>query len=57
MSFTAPRPIAAEGARIGVVTCLVCGAAVVIDPADERENVDPLALHREYHERREGRVE
>jgi transcription elongation factor Elf1 len=38
--------VAAEGARIGIVTCMICGAAILIDPRDERSAV---ALHSEWH--------
>ena len=38
----------AEGARVAVVTCRLCGAAVLIDP---REKVDPVKLHSDFHDR------
>jgi hypothetical protein len=33
--YTGFRGLAAEGARIGLLTCLRCGATVTIDPADQ----------------------
>jgi hypothetical protein len=47
VSYTLARAIAAEGARIGIVTCLECGTAILIDPDDA---VDPLKLHDAWHE-------
>ena len=44
--FTVPRALPAEGARIALVTCLRCGAALVLDPDD---NEDVLELHRRWH--------
>ena len=44
--FTKPRAITAEGARVAVVTCLACGAAVFMDPSDE---FNSLAFHRLWH--------
>lgn len=43
---TGVRSFAAEGARVGIVTCKVCGAAILLDPADD---FDSVALHREWH--------
>lgn len=45
--FTGYRPFAAEGARVGIMSCLSCGAAILIDPGDE---VDMAALHLRWHE-------
>lgn len=33
--YTQLRIVAAEGARIGVLICRRCGAAVVLDPSDK----------------------
>lgn len=44
--YTGTRAWAAEGARVALVTCLRCGAAILIDPSDK---VDPLALHDAFH--------
>ena len=44
--FSALRAVQAEGARIGLVTCGECGAALVIDPADK---VSPVAVHSRWH--------
>lgn len=46
VEFTPVRAVVGEGARVGFVTCLNCGAALLIDPADER---DALGLHRDWH--------
>jgi hypothetical protein len=37
----------AEGARVGLETCAICGAALLIDPAHK---VDVIELHRLWHE-------
>lgn len=42
----------AEGARVGLVTCLMCGAAVLLDPRDDK---DPVALHTLWHRERGDR--
>ena len=39
-------PVAAEGARVGFATCPECGAAILLDPRDER---DRLAQHADWH--------
>lgn len=44
--FTAYRAISAEGARIGIASCLKCGAAIVIDPSD---TVNTFELHDDWH--------
>jgi hypothetical protein len=46
VSFTPPRALAAEGARCGLVTCLWCGATLLLDP-DSEMNV--LVMHAEWH--------
>jgi hypothetical protein len=45
-SFTRYRPVSAEGARIGVMSCLTCGAAIVLDPGDR---TDMVTLHYRWH--------
>lgn len=45
-SFTKYRPVVAEGARIGVYSCLICGSAVVLDPGDR---TDMGRLHYQWH--------
>lgn len=47
--FTPARAIPAEGARVGIVTCRVCGCALLLDPDDYD---DVLMHHRFYHSRR-----
>jgi hypothetical protein len=42
--FTPAWAVLAEGARIGIVTCTVCGAALVLD-----NEIDVLDLHRRHH--------
>ena len=37
---------AAEGARVAMVTCSQCGAALLIDP---RSNLDVMSLHMQWH--------
>ena len=37
----------AEGARVGITNCKVCGAAVLIDPRNE---VDYARLHAQWHQ-------
>lgn len=44
--YTAIRALEAEGARIGLVTCLQCGATVTIDPSDEQSMI---GLHDAWH--------
>lgn len=45
--FTEARAIAAEGARVGIVTCKLCGSALLIDPADKESFV---AAHVRWHD-------
>jgi hypothetical protein len=40
------RAVAAEGARIGFVTCLECGAALMLDPAAP---ISVPRLHADWH--------
>lgn len=51
--YTGARAWAAEGARIGVVTCLRCGSAIVLDPADEQS---PIVLHDLWHDHIEANL-
>jgi hypothetical protein len=44
--FTPATALQAEGARIGFCTCLVCGAAILLDP---RDGVNYARLHTEWH--------
>ena len=37
--YTGVRAFSAEGARVGLVSCLTCGAALLVDPADTDFNV------------------
>lgn len=46
MDTTGARAFAAEGARVGIMTCLECGAALFIDPTDKVSAID---LHDEWH--------
>lgn len=38
--------VPAEGARVGFISCEICGAAILIDP---RDMVDVPALHADWH--------
>jgi hypothetical protein len=48
--FTPYTSILAEGGKIGVMSCLVCGAAVMIDPSDK--GTDPGIIHYRWHRSR-----
>jgi hypothetical protein len=48
LELTGARAVPAEGARVGFVSCLRCGAALLLDP-DDSDNV--IELHREWHAR------
>ena len=45
--FSPATAIQAEGARVGLTTCKLCGACVMLDP---REEVNAARLHGEWHE-------
>lgn len=45
-NFTGARAWEAEGARVALVTCKLCGVALLLDPADEES---PLKLHERWH--------
>jgi hypothetical protein len=52
--MTSATIVAAEGARVAFVTCLGCGAAVLVDPRpdaalDERATGGAVALHQRWH--------
>lgn len=40
------RAVAAEGARVGFMPCLICGAAILVDPDDDTNRVEQ---HRAWH--------
>jgi hypothetical protein len=46
-TFTPGTILSAEGARIGLVTCRDCGAAILIDPRDVTVNF--MRVHYEWH--------
>lgn len=46
MTYTPATVLAAEGARIAIITCRGCGSAVMIDP---REDIDAQAAHDAWH--------
>jgi hypothetical protein len=50
---TGARALAAEGARVALVTCTRCGAAILLDPADD---FDPVERHREWHNRIDEKI-
>jgi hypothetical protein len=45
------RAVAAEGVRVGLVTCLRCYATLLIDPMDK---FDVQEKHDEWHKKIEG---
>lgn len=45
--YSRARAFDAEGARVGIITCLRCGAALLLDPLDE---FDVRALHSSSHD-------
>ncbi len=47
VEYTKATVIDTEGARIGIVTCLSCGAAVMLDP---RTTTDAIELHNNKHQ-------
>lgn len=51
--FTACAAVEAEGARIGITTCLRCGAAVVLDPRDSQNFA---RFHHEWHEELDAKL-
>ena len=52
--FTGYRAFSAEGARVGIVTCKTCGAALLIDTSDD---FDAVQIHHDWHSRqRRGTV-
>ncbi|WVX88653.1 hypothetical protein SEA_CHEESETOUCH_79 [Gordonia phage CheeseTouch] len=44
-TYSPAIPFSAEGSRVGLVTCLRCGAAVLLSMA-----TDSIALHEQWHE-------
>lgn len=48
-AFSAVTAIPAEGARVGLVICNRCGAAILVDPRDTR---DRCTQHELWHEAR-----
>lgn len=44
--FTAVRAWSAEGARVGIATCTLCGASVLIDPSD---TASAMEVHAKWH--------
>jgi hypothetical protein len=49
VTFSAATAWLAEGARVRLVTCELCGAAVLLEPYDS--GVDAMGRHRLWHER------
>lgn len=47
VSYTPARPVNAEGMRIGLVACTLCGAALVLDAGID---FDVLERHDQWHE-------
>jgi hypothetical protein len=52
--ITAARAFMAEGARIALCSCRICGAALVLDPGDQESVVE---LHVAWHLARRERPE
>lgn len=44
--YSEATAVQAEGARVGVVTCLRCGVALLLDP---RSDKDVIAMHNQFH--------
>lgn len=44
--YTRATVITAEGARVALVTCLRCGASLLLDP---REGVSVMEIHDRWH--------
>jgi predicted molibdopterin-dependent oxidoreductase YjgC len=48
--YTEPRLMRAEGATIGLTTCLRCGACIMLDPDElNLADVDAVELHERFH--------
>lgn len=45
--FVEATAVMAEGARIGLCTCRICGAAIMFDPRDQ---INAAQLHAEWHD-------
>ena len=45
-AYTFAAMLSAEGGRVGIITCLWCGAALLLD---ERDSEDPKELHDRWH--------
>lgn len=45
-TYTAGVAISAEGSRVAIVTCHLCGAALLVDPAN---TFDVFTRHDEWH--------
>lgn len=46
--YTEATVLAAEGARVALVSCKTCGAVLLLDP---RDSVNVLSLHTDWHSR------
>lgn len=51
--YTKVRAVLAEGARVALVTCKRCGAALLLDPADK---VNVVKLHDDWHKKLEHHI-
>lgn len=49
LRMTGLRAWEALGTRVGIVSCLECGAALIIDPDDAKGGVNVVEIHREWH--------
>lgn len=48
VEYTAVTAIAAEGARVGLASCQICGATVLLDERDDR---NMMIAHTLWHQR------
>jgi hypothetical protein len=53
MAFSNATALSAEGARVGLVTCQECGAALLLDP---RDDTNVLKLHDQWHDELAQRI-
>lgn len=49
--YTDATVVHAEGARVGFVSCLLCGATIMLDPRDAISRVE---MHSKWHDRLEA---
>lgn len=47
-TITTQATVIAEGGQVAFVSCMICGAAIMLNP---REPEDVIAVHRAWHKR------